>query len=142
MKTREPPAFDQVKVGDVLPSLVTGPITRAMLAVYCGASGDHNPVHVDIDFARESGLDDVIAHGMLVMAYSARVLTDWIPQHCIREIDTRFQAPTRIGDVLTASATIVDRYVEDGRRLVRLEIGAVDQHGEAKTRGNAIVELP
>ena len=52
---------------------------RLTLALYCGASGDHNPLHVDIDFARAAGLDDVIAHGMLAMAYLGRFLTDSLP---------------------------------------------------------------
>ena len=141
MTARHPPAYDDIAVGRALPPITCGPITRAMLAVYCGASGDHNPVHVDIDFARASGLDDVIAHGMLVMAYTARVVTDWVPQPMIRELDTRFQAVTRIGDVLTAAASVTEKFEADGRRYVRLELGAADQNGEAKTSGTALVEF-
>lgn len=55
------PNYGEVAVGDRLPPLTPPPITRQILAVYCGASGDHNPVHVDLDFARAAGLDDVIA---------------------------------------------------------------------------------
>ncbi|HCU88730.1 MAG TPA: dehydratase, partial [Gammaproteobacteria bacterium] len=53
-----------LSINDDLHSLTMPPITRQTLAIYCGASGDHNPIHIDFDFARESGLDDVIAHGM------------------------------------------------------------------------------
>ncbi len=52
------------------------PITRHTLALYCGASGDHNPIHVDLDFARAAGFPDVFSHGMLVMAYLGQALTD------------------------------------------------------------------
>ena len=38
-------------VGDALPSLSMPPVSRLTLALYCGASGDHNPLHVDQDFA-------------------------------------------------------------------------------------------
>ena len=41
---------------------------RATLALFAGASGDHNPIHIDLDVARSAGLDDVFAHGMLSMA--------------------------------------------------------------------------
>ena len=57
-----------LQVGDTLPPLALPPLTRHTLALYCGASGDHNPIHVDIDFARSAGLPDVIAHGMLSAA--------------------------------------------------------------------------
>ncbi len=36
------------------------PITRHRLALYCGASGDHNPIHVDFDFAKQAGFTDVV----------------------------------------------------------------------------------
>lgn len=141
MTARVVPRFDAVAVGEHLPALTLPPITRATLAVYCGASGDHNPVHVDIDFARASGLDDVITHGMLVMAYTGRVLTDWAPPAAIRRFDTRFLAVTRVGDVITASARVVEKLDDAGARCVRLELAAVDQRGEFKTRGSAVVAL-
>ena len=56
------PEYDQLEVGAALPTLTVDPITRQTLAVYCGASGDHNPIHVDSDFAKASGLDDVIGY--------------------------------------------------------------------------------
>ena len=56
-------------VGDRIVHKTFPPITRHMLALYCGASGDHNPIHVDIDFAKAAGFPDVFSHGMLVMAY-------------------------------------------------------------------------
>ena len=58
-------AYDAVSVGDVLPPLSLPPVTRATLALYAGASGDHNPIHIDVDFARAAGMPDVFAHGML-----------------------------------------------------------------------------
>ena len=59
--------IDHYQIGDELPSLITKPISRSMLALYAGASGDHNPIHIDIDLAKQTGLSDVITHGMLVM---------------------------------------------------------------------------
>ena len=39
------------KVGENLPDLIVGPISRTNLALYAGASGDHNPLHIDTDYA-------------------------------------------------------------------------------------------
>lgn len=50
-----------LKVGDRLVHKSFPPISRHTLALYCGASGDHNPIHVDIDFARAAGFPDVFA---------------------------------------------------------------------------------
>ena len=135
------PAFADIAVGDVLPSVEMPPLTRQALAIYCGASGDHNPVHVDIDFAREAGLGDVIAHGMLIMAYTGRVLTQWVPQSAIVSFDTRFKAMTRIGDRITARGTVTRKYVEDGRQLVVVSVTAADDSGDEKTAGAAVIAL-
>ena len=74
------PTYDSVTVGDEIAPLALPPLTRATLALYAGASGDHNPVHIDIDFARAAGMPDVFAHGMLSMAWLGRLLTNWAPQ--------------------------------------------------------------
>lgn len=135
------PNYDALAVGDELPPLELPPLRRVNLAIYCGASGDHNPVHVDSDFARESGLGDVIAHGMLIMAYGGRVLTQWVPQSAIRSFQARFMAMTRIGDAITARARVVEKLEQGGERCVRLEVTTENQHGEIKTSGSALVAL-
>ena len=135
------PTFDAVAVGDELPPLTVPPVTRQTLAVYCGASGDHNPVHVDIDFAKAAGLDDVIAHGMLIMAYTGRLLTNWAPQAAIRSFDTRFLAMTRIGDEITATGRVVEKFNNGDGDYVRIDLGTRDQRGESKTVGSAVLAL-
>ena len=89
--------YDDVQVGTELPVLETDPITRLTLALYCGASGDHNPIHVDTDFAKSAGMPDVFAHGMLSAAWLGRLLTNWVPQSAIRSLDVRFVAITQVG---------------------------------------------
>ena len=116
------PTFDSVNVGDEIPSLSTPPISRHTLALYCGASGDHNPIHVDLDFAKSSGLDDVIAHGMLSAGYLGRMLTNWVPQSALRSWKNRFTAMTLIGESVTCSGKIVEKFEKDGENFVRLEI--------------------
>ena len=56
------------------------PITRAKLALYAGASGDHNPMHIDSDFAKKAGFPDVFSHGMLVMGLLGQAFTDACPR--------------------------------------------------------------
>ena len=92
------PAFDAVKVGDMLPSLSLPPLTLAALALYAEASGDPNPIHIDVAFARAAGMPDVLAHGMLLMAWLGRLLTQWAPQRDLREFGVRFSTMTFVGD--------------------------------------------
>ncbi|MBL4893408.1 MAG: hypothetical protein JKY59_00825 [Emcibacter sp.] len=65
-----------LKVGDEIPPLSLKPISRTTLALFAGASGDHNPIHIDLDVAKSAGMDDVFCQGMLGMAYMSRLLTN------------------------------------------------------------------
>ncbi len=133
------PDYAAINVGDEIPVLEMPPLTRQTLAIYCGASGDHNPIHIDIDFAKSAGMPDVFAHGMLGMAYLGHLLTAWVPQRAVREFSTRFVAITQIHAVVTCTGRVVEK--REGN-LVALEIQAADQHGEVKLAGQALVELP
>src|SRR3546814_13055741 len=87
----EPRGTVSIAVGDVLPELVRGPIDRKTLALFAGASHDHVPLHIDTDFARAAGMDDVFAHGMLGMAYLAQMLKRWAPPGQLRSWNVRVQ---------------------------------------------------
>ena len=128
-------------VGQSLPELKHPPIDRTTLALFAGASGDHNPIHIDIDFARKAGMDDVFAQGMLPMAYLGRLLTDWAPQDRLRSFNARFAGITHLGDVLTCSGKVIEKFERNGENLVKIEIRAANQHGEVKLMGDALIAL-
>ncbi len=136
------PAFDAVRVGDQLPPLVLPPVTRATLALFAGASGDHNPIHIDTDFARAAGMPDVFAHGMLSMAWLGRLVTSWAPQQALREFDVRFSAMTQVGETITCTGRVVEKLERDGERLVRIELHTANTAGEIRSSGDALVALP
>jgi len=130
-----------IKTGDRILHKVFPPITRHTLALYCGASGDHNPVHVDIDVAKAAGFPDVFAHGMLVMAYLGQTLADVVPPEKLRSFATRFVAITQLGAELTCEGTLAELFTEDGERRARLALTTKDDRGEVKLEGSAVVAL-
>ncbi|HWD28548.1 MAG TPA: MaoC family dehydratase [Rhizomicrobium sp.] len=134
--------YDQINVGDSLPEHVSGEITRHVLALYCGASGDHNPMHVDIDFAKKFGMPDVFAHGMLSMAFLAQLLTKWVPQDRIRHWGVRFTAITPVHANVICTGKIVEKFEAEGEKRVRLEINAKTDAGLHTLAGDAVIALP
>ncbi len=134
-------SYDQVRVGDTLPPLTLRPINRTTLALYAGASGDHNQIHIDIDFARKAGMPDVFAHGMLSAAYLGRLLTAWVPQTQLRKITVRFTGITQLGHVPHLTGHVAEELEQNGERCVRVEIRCENQYGEHKVVGDAIVAL-
>ena len=117
------------------------PITRHRLALYCGASGDHNPIHVDIDFAKQAGFPDVFSHGMLVMAYLGQALTDAVEPSRIRSFSTRFAAITQLGAKLTCEGTVTELFEDECEKRAKLALTTKDQNGEVKLAGEAIIAV-
>lgn len=134
--------YSSVNVGDEIPLLKEKPVSRFTLALYAGASGDHNPIHIDLDFARKARMPDVFAHGMLSAAYLGRLLTNWVPQRQIRNFSMRFTGITQLGHVPTCTGKIVEKFEADGEKRVRLQIRCSNQYGEEKLAGEAMVALP
>ena len=136
------PTHDTVKVGDDLPPLQLPPVDRSTLALFAGASGDHNPIHIDIDFARRAGMPDVFAHGMLGMAWLGRVITNWAPQSQLRQLNARFQGITHLGHAVRCSGRVVEKLEHQGERCVRVELHSANQYGQTRIVGDALIALP
>jgi acyl dehydratase len=104
-------------------------ITRADLAAYAEASGDHNPIHQDEEVARSVGLPGVIAHGMYTMALAARAVTDWFPGAEVVSLGCKFTAPVVVpadGEVVVEVAGEA-REPEDGLTTIALTVTAGGQ---------------
>jgi acyl dehydratase len=129
------------EVGAELPALQIDPISRTTLALFAGASGDHNPIHIDIDVARSAGLDDVFAHGMLSMAYLGRLLTNAVPQERIRSYKVRFAAITPVHGQPTCTGTVTSIDEVDGERRATLDLKVVLADGTVTLLGSAAVAL-
>ena len=98
--------------------------TREQIAAYAEASGDHNPIHLDEDFARSVGLPGVIVHGLLQMGVLAVVAAEAAggPER-LRRMGCRFAGMVEPGDTVTFSAMPAG----DGK----LDLRAANQRGEA-----------
>lgn len=136
------PNFDSVQIGDELPALELPAVNRTTLGLFAGASGDHNPIHIDIDVARRAGMPDVFAQGMLGMAWVGRLLTLWAPQSGLRQLDVRFQAITHLGNAIRCTGRVIEKLDSGGERCVRIEVRSANQFGQIKIAGEALVALP
>jgi acyl dehydratase len=131
-----------VTVGQELPPLVKGPLTREHLKEYAAASGDPNPIHVDEEFARNAGYPGVFAHGMLSMGYLGQFLVQAGGPGSIRKFRTRFAKLTWPGEVITCRGRVT-ALAEDGPvRVVECDIWTENQAGERKLVGSAVLALP
>ena len=133
--------YKSAKIGEFLPELKLEPVSRTNLALYAGAAGDHNPLHLDTDYANEIGLPDVIAHGMLIMGYLGRLLTNNFSQGQIIEYSIQFSSITNIGDELTCSAKVVKTITNGTMKNLKLELNVTDQHEDLKLKGYSLIKI-
>ena len=129
-------------VGDSRTEVVADNITRTQIVMYAGASGDYNPLHSDeIYVTKVAGYPTVFAHGMLSMAMTGRLLTDWVGDGRLTKFGVRFVNQVWPGDTLTATATLVAIRVEDGEHFADFAVSTVNQDGKAVVTGNATARI-
>ena len=132
-------------VGEALPPFVKPPVTQEQLRRYADASGDHNPIHLDEEAARRVGLDSVIAHGMLSMAFLGQFLEQQIrgiPGAFLAQFSVRYASMVRLGDTLTCEGTVKERVTGNAHEAVAVECWVQNQRGEKVTLGDAVLSLP
>jgi acyl dehydratase len=132
--------LSSVHVGDVLVPL-SRTVTQDQINAYAEASGDHNPIHVDEEFARSVGLPGTIAHGLLELGIVAEALSRWAGgTEQLASLECRFSKPLVAGDTITVTGTVVA--VDDTDGLATIEVQAVSDRGErVLTNARATVRL-
>ena len=131
--------YSIAEIGDQLPSLTLGPIGQADLVLYANASGDQNPIHIDQDFAKKSGLPDVIAHGMLIMSYLGRLLTNSVPQSQIKNFSVQFSNMPHLNQKVICTGKVLEKNSIDNKEVVTVSLKVEDLQGEKKIIGQAII---
>ena len=134
--------FNQVQIGDALPTIEKEPVTKIQLVRYAGASGDFNPLHTDDDVAQKAGLKGVIAQGPLIMGFVGQAITRWVSKRYLKRFQVRFKGMTFPGDTISVSATVTEKAAEGKNLRIVCHTEAKDQRGEIKVSGQFEVLYP
>jgi 3-hydroxybutyryl-CoA dehydratase len=104
---------------------LTRTVTAADIETFAEVTGDTNPLHLDDAYAATTPFGQRIAHGMLTASYISAVLGTQLsgPGSIYVSQSLRFRRPVKIGDVVTATATITD--IDLVRARVTLETKCV-----------------
>jgi len=132
---------EELDRGSALPDLRKPPITKLQLVKYAGASGDYNLIHTDDETARSVGLEGVIAHGMLSMAFLGEYLCWLAGPESVRRLSVRFNEMVRPGDILTCRGRVKERTTRDAVVQLQLEVWVENQRAERVTIGEAEVDI-
>ena len=118
---------------------ITKTIEQSDIDAFARVTGDHNPVHVDEEFAKTTRFGRRIAHGMLTASLISAVLADKLPGEGSVYLGQtlQFVAPVFPGDEITARVTVTD--IREDKPVVKLETICLNQRGEVVIRGEATV---
>jgi len=103
-------------------------VTQDIIDGYGAASGDHNPIHVDPDYAAKGPFGRTIAHGLMTLAYAAEMLNLWTNGAFDQGggIEVAFTGPVYVGETVRLTAA-VDTVDEDGTAVCTLKCTAGDR---------------
>ena len=129
--------FDQLNVGDT--GKFSKTVTDADIYLFAGVTGDLNPFHVNEEYAGRTFFKGRIAHGMLLAGFISTVIGCHLPGPGTVYVSQslNFLAPARIGDTITAQATVSE--VQADKNRVTLETVCTNQNGEIVLAGQATV---
>jgi 3-hydroxybutyryl-CoA dehydratase len=116
-------------------------VTDELVRAFAEVSGDHNPIHLDDEFAKTTRFGRRIAHGMLSGAFISAVLGYELSERKIVYLSQtmRFTAPVYIGDTVTTTATV--KGIREDKNIVTMDTVCANQNGETVVTGEAVLML-
>lgn len=135
----------EINKGDVF-TLPAKNVTQEMINHYADAAEDHNPLHIDPDFAKTTRFGGAIAHGMLSVAFIQELMVrtfgkDWLESGMI---EVSFMAPVRPGDAITTEAKVmraVPAKDADNKLHVRIQVLCLNGKQEKVIKGTTEVTV-
>ncbi|HEY8286112.1 MAG TPA: MaoC family dehydratase [Chloroflexota bacterium] len=119
-------------------------VTSERVRAYADAANDHNPIHLDAAFAATTHFGGPIAHGMLLLAYLARVLGGRFGRAWGENgtLEARFRGPALVGTSVRIQGTV--RSVTEAADGIQVEciLQCVDPSGQTLVQATARVRLP
>lgn len=140
-------AFDKVYLGYELPEVVRT-VNQEMFNVNAAASLDYNPVHVNPEWCRRSGVfgtGATVAHGMMTMSFMATMLSDWAyaAGGWVMEMESKFVKPVTAGSTVIWSGVVTELHLMGkGKNFVVVDAKAINQEGATLAVGKARVAFP
>ena len=109
------------------------------IRAFAEASGDHNPLHLDEEFAKQTRFGRRIAHGMLSASLISAVIANELPgEGSIYLSQTlQFVAPVFLDDTVTARVTVAS--IREDKPILKLETVCTNQRNEVVIKGEATV---
>lgn len=114
-------------------------ISHDDLVLFASVSGDHNPLHLNADFAASTQFGEPIAHGMLTAGIVSAALAQTLPgPGAIFVSQTlQFLRPVKPGDTVTVQLQVMEKF--DKKKRLTINCTVINQAGKKVVSGEAVV---
>jgi 3-hydroxybutyryl-CoA dehydratase len=131
--------YKEIQLGETASRSRT--ITESDVIAFAGLIDDNNPVHLDAEYAKTTMFGERIAHGMHSASFFTTLIATRLPgiEGIYVSQDLKFLRPVRIGDTITAQATVVEKH--DEKRRLTLKTTVTNQRGEMVIDGKAVIAV-
>ena len=127
-----------ILVGHEIPEVIIEPLQQQDLIKYAKASGDYNPIHLDKNFANNIGLDNVIVHGMLIMAHLGKSIANSMTIPYLKHFSVQFSSITTLGEKLICSGQVIKIEKDKEKKIISLNLKVLNLSNDIKILGKAI----
>ena len=136
--------FEDVLIGQEIPSLVKGPMTSAHIVRWSAAMENWHPIHFDWRYATEhEGLPDIMVNGSWKQHVLVELVRNWAGDAGWPwKVNFSFRGMNLPGDTLTAWGRVTGKEERGDFGLAMLDIGLRNQRDAEGTPGTAVVVLP
>ena len=125
-------------MGYEIPETNIGPFNQNDVVEYAKASGDFNPIHFDKEFAKTIGLDNVIVHGMLIMAHLGKIIENSNSVSFLKHFSVQFCSITKLEERLIGKGEVSKIEKNNQKKIITLKLKVLNLSGEVKILGKTI----
>lgn len=133
--------MDEIKVElkEGASASLTMTMSQELVTQFAELSGDHNPIHVDENYAKTTKFGRCIAHGAMLNGMFSKIAGTELPGPGSVVLNAQFdyKIPAYIGDAVTATMT-VRRYRKD-KPIIFMDCLALNQLGETLIVGTVVI---
>jgi 3-oxoacyl-[acyl-carrier protein] reductase len=132
-------SIDEISAGEKFSLKVE--ISEQMVDQYASLTGDYNPLHMDVCFARKTPFNDRVVHGMLLGSFVSTIVGMHLPGPGALWLSQNYEflIPLRIGDTIRLNALVSRK--SESQSIIFIQIEAFNQHSILVMKGEGKVKV-
>tara|TARA_B100000029_G_scaffold39240_2_gene36751 strand:- start:77 stop:508 length:432 start_codon:yes stop_codon:yes gene_type:complete len=125
--------FDEIEIGTKKEFQMR--VTESLVNDFAKLSGDHNPLHINDEYAKSTKFHSRIAHGMLLASFLSRMVGMYLPGKNALYLSQslEFHNPCFLNDEILISSIVIDKSAST--KIIKIESTIRNNNNEILLNG-------